>query len=249
MLPVRSLFIFLLISFIWAGCAENDSDYAPVIDAGKGGSLARYAITEHTLYVVTQQELVVFDITDPVATTRATSSLIGFDIETIFPYGNFLFIGSQSAMYLYDISDRLNPQYVSSYSHFTSCDPVVVQGNTAYVSLRGLTDCNVGTEDLVEKIDVTNVRNPTNLKSTNNVLSPYGLGIKGDALFVCQGDNGLRLFDANSLEVIRDMSVHAYDVIVDGEFLILTGAEGVYQYDISNERQPEFLSLITVPVL
>jgi hypothetical protein len=230
------------------GCSEDSSDYGPVSDSGKGGSLARYAISENALYVVTEHDLVVFDITDPSGTTHIKSLQIGLDVETIFPYNNFLFIGSQSAMYLYDISDRLDPQYLSGYSHFTSCDPVVVQGDVAYVSLRGRTDCNVGMEDLIEKIDVSNVRFPRNLKTTKNVLSPYGLGVKGDVLFVCQGENGLRLFNANTLTVIRDMDVHAYDVIVDGEYLILTGDEGIYQYDITDEKQPEFLSLITVPV-
>ncbi len=245
MLPLRSTLIVLIISFIGSGCAENDGDYAPQSDSGKGGSLARYAISGNALYVVTEQDLVVFDIQDPSVTRLEKSFQIGLDVETIFPYNDFLFIGSQSAMYLYDISDRLNPQFLSRYAHFTSCDPVVVQGEIAYVSLRGRTNCNVGSEDLIEKIDVSNVRFPKNLKTTNNVLSPYGLGVKGDVLFVCQGENGLRLFNANSLTVVRDMEVHAYDVIVDGEFLILTGDEGIYQYDISNEMQPEFLSLIT----
>ena len=53
---------------------------------------------------------------------------ISENIETVFIAREHLFIGSMTGMYIYSLVDPVNPEFVSTYWHVTSCDPVVVEG-------------------------------------------------------------------------------------------------------------------------
>ena len=69
---------------------------------------------------------------------------------------------------------------------------------------------------------------------------PYGLGIKDDLLFICQGFKGLYVYnyDKNTYNVTLRHSypdIHAFDVIVNGNTLIITADNGLFQFDISNK--------------
>ncbi len=89
------------------------------------------------LYVLSGSDLQLFEIKDPAAPSVWEKIRIGWDIETIFPYQDKLFIGGQEGMYIYDNTDPANPIQISRFSHVKSCDPEVVEGNYAYVTLRG----------------------------------------------------------------------------------------------------------------
>src|SRR5690606_21363599 len=80
---------------------------------------------------------------------------IGFDVETIFPYGEKLFIGSASAMYIYDISDPKNPARQGTVSHIRACDPVVADGNYAYVTLRNNNSGCGGSQNILNIYDIS----------------------------------------------------------------------------------------------
>jgi len=242
---MRKIIFFIIVGLLFTGCANDSESISPLVSNGEGGSLARFTIGGNFLYVVTHSTLHVFDISDPNNISKENESYVGFRVETIFPYNNKLFIGSEDAMYIYDISEPSKPQQLSIYNHITACDPVVVQGNFAYVSLRGNTDCQTGTEDLIEKVNVSDPTQPSLVISTNDVLSPYGLGVKDQILYVCQGKNGLRMFNINDLSVYSDIDMDAYDVIVDDDYLILTGRGGISQFDISDAKNPILLSQIS----
>ena len=78
--------------------------------AGAGGSTARFTISGNYLYVVNSTSLKAFDISNPVAAPvlKSTTNL-GINIETIFPYQDKLFIGSSSSMYIYSLSNPEKP--------------------------------------------------------------------------------------------------------------------------------------------
>ncbi|HET8828856.1 MAG TPA: hypothetical protein VFM79_05925, partial [Pelobium sp.] len=103
---------------------------------GTGGSTARFTLQNSSLYTVDQSQLKVFDLEDAEKPVFIKDIAIGFGIETIFPYQDKLFIGSTTGMHIYDASNPLSPTKLSTYSHVTSCDPVIVEGNYAYVTLR-----------------------------------------------------------------------------------------------------------------
>jgi hypothetical protein len=193
------------------------------------------------------------DITDTRNPVIWNKLSIGFGIETIFPYGNKLFIGSNNGMYIYDNSNPASPVQLSVYSHITSCDPVVVEGDYAYVTLRSGTPCQGFTNEL----NVVSVSNPSQpvLVKTYSMFNPHGLGIDRGTLFICDGDAGLKVYDASDVNAIDSHllkhygGINAYDVIPlrDKNVLILVGAGGIYQYSYSD---PENIQLVSeIPVI
>ncbi|MFT4092990.1 MAG: hypothetical protein QM640_05070 [Niabella sp.] len=114
-----------------------------------GGSTARMAISGNYLYIVTTQQLYTYDISDPSGTVLLNNTYIGWgDVETIFPYRDKLFIGSQTGMYVFDISDPQFPREQGQVEHFRACDPVVANNNYAYVTLRSTNNsCGAVTEN------------------------------------------------------------------------------------------------------
>jgi hypothetical protein len=215
---------------------------------GIGGSMARFTIAGNTLYVVDNSSLRVFGIAGSITPMGTTS--VGRNIETIFPYGNHLFIGSTNGMFIYNISNPVSPAYVSTYIHGTACDPVVVDGHYAYITLRSGTPCNTDFNQL-EVVDIQDMANPT-LKHTVQMNNPHGLGKDGNTLFICDGTAGLKVFDATSPEnisttpVMTAGNIQATDVIPFNNRLMMIGADGLYQYDYTNIENITLLSRIPV---
>jgi hypothetical protein len=215
---------------------------------GIGGSTARFAITGDYLYAVDDRNLSSFDISDP-EPVNVSQKEVGWAIETIFPHKDNLFIGSMSAMYIYSVAQAEFPTQLSVYPHFTACDPVVVEGNFAFVTLRNSERCPQGVNRL-EVIDVQNLMNPKKV-AFYQMLNPHGLGIDNGNLFVGEGDKGLRILDAsdpNNVEQIRHISdIKATDVIPFNDVLMITGRDGIVQYDYSDIENLKLLS--TIPVV
>lgn len=149
-------------------------------------------------------------------------------------------------MHIYDANDPSKPVKLSTYQHFTSCDPVVVQGKYAYVTLRSGTQCRLGTNVL----DVLNIEDPSKpvLVSSFPMLNPHGLAISDDNLFICEGKYGLKAFNSSDPKTIGQkqlsflQNLSAGDVIAGPKSLIITGADGIYQYNYSNSSNLKLLS-------
>jgi hypothetical protein len=231
------------------GCNENsDSSVSP--QTGTGGSMARFAITGNTLYIVSKESLEVYDIASAGNPVKAQKKDMNVGIETIFPYQNHLFIGANDGMYIYNNSNPNNPSFVTKYTHIQSCDPVVVQGQYAYVTLRSGVACRFGnTFSSLDVVDVSNKSQPV-MVSTQAMTSPYGLGVSGNKLFVCEGENGFKVMDItepkNPVLKHHFEDLPSYDVIVRNNNLIITGEKGLFQYRYDNSDNVEFLSKIPV---
>lgn len=214
---------------------------------GIGGSMARFAITGDFLYAVDDHSLLAFDISSP-DPVKVSKNDVGWAIETVFPYEQNLFIGSASAMFIYDISSPGFPEQLSVFPHFTACDPVVVEGDYAYVTLRNSASCPQGVNRL-EVIDIKDLVNPQKVTSYQ-MLNPHGLGIDNGDLFVGEGDQGLRILDASdptNIKQLRHISnIKATDVIPFNNVLMVTGKDGIVQYDYSDIKNLERLSTISV---
>lgn len=212
---------------------------------GTAGSLARFAIVGDNLYTVTQKNVKIFDISTASNPTYKVDQPIGFGIETIFPLGNILFLGSETGMYIYDISNPLAPKIISQYQHILSCDPVVANENYAYITLsNGANRCSRGLTQL-EVIDIRNKKQPKVAK-VYPMVNPKGLALNGNDLFVC--DDKVKWFDATdnvNLIAKGSIDVKAHDAIAIGKTLMLIGDEGLSQYDFSTS-QPVFLSNIKI---
>ncbi len=141
-------------------CSESFEDSEPNFSGeGKGGSTARFTFLKGYLYIVDETTLKTIDISQPDNPVIIATIDVGSGIETIFPYENYLFLGSQWGMYIYSLENGPAPTYLSLFEHSFACDPVVVANNIAYVTLRSGTSCATG-PDRMEVIDVSNLSKP-----------------------------------------------------------------------------------------
>lgn len=244
--------LYLLLSFLIlfsVSCENGGDSNLMTAPTGKGGSMARFALSKNYLYVVDNTSIQVYSLDANGATQFVNKVSVGFGVETIFAQNDDLFLGANDAMYIYSIADPATPQFVSRYQHLMACDPVVVNENLAYVTLRIRDNCRLAGEDALEIIDVSNKLQPRLIK-TYSVQTPYGLGIDGSTLFVCEGNNGLKIFNAqdpNQLTLLKHYKdIHAYDVIPNSGILILTGNDGIFQYDYSDPSEVTLLSHLSV---
>jgi hypothetical protein len=203
---MKNLFAFLrhgwaavLLLSLLGACSNADSFSPGGGDNGRGGSMARFTILGNTLYTVDEQSLRVFDLGPTpgqgangtrTAPTLVSRTSLGIGIETIYPEGNYLFIGTQTGMYIFDATNRLQPRQIGHYQHVVSCDPVVVEGRYAYLTLRAGRACGGGINQL-QVIDLQNPSQPR-LAQSYPMQEPYGLGVDAGQLFVC--DRGLKVF-------------------------------------------------------
>jgi len=204
---------------------------------GIAGSMARFAINDNHLYAINNGALQNIDISNPAQPVMGSTMQVGWNIETLFPFQHYLFIGSQSGMYIYDINGN-DPLYVSQLAHVNSCDPVVVSGDYAYVTLRNGTTCGGFTNQL-DIVNISNILAPY-LEYSYPMHNPYGLGIDGETLFLCDGTAGLKVFDVTDKAAISDHllynypNVNAFDVIPHNQILIMVAEEGIFQYNFSD---------------
>lgn len=218
--------------------------------AGQGGSMARFTLASSHLYAVDASNLYVFNVENPFSPALQHSVGLGWNIETIFPYEDKLFVGSSNGMHILDNSNPANPVYATSFNHALACDPVVVENDVAYVTLRTGNTC-AGTINQLDVVDVKDIYNPVLLKSYP-MENPHGLGIDNGHLFLCEGEFGLKIFDASEVNTLAEKlishfdKVKAYDVIPYQNVLLLIGEGGFYQFDYSDIKNIQLLSHIPV---
>lgn len=217
---------------------------------GKGGSMARFAIAGQHLYTVSYSDLNVFDISSVMNPTFSNTVQLNNNgqIETIFPLEHKLFIGSQSGMFIYNISNASQPQKEGEFGHVRSCDPVIADGDYAYVTLRSGSACQGFTNQL-DILQLNDFTNPKLIKSYP-LYNPHGLSKDGDLLFICDGKNGLKVFDASDasdLKLIKYIEMsETYDVIASGHIALVVAKDGLYQFDYSNPDDIHLLSKIGI---
>jgi hypothetical protein len=216
---------------------------------GTGGSMARFTLSNEHLYAVDESTLRVFDVKTASNPTFVKPIDLGWGIETIFPFQDKLFIGSNVGMHIYDASTPNSPTRMAVYEHVQACDPVVVNEDYAFVTLRNGTACN-GVDEL-HVIDINDLYNPT-LKKSYPMLNPHGLSLAGNFLYIAEGAHGLKSFNAtdvmnidqNQLEFLTDQK--SVDLIPGPKSLIVIGPDGVCQFDYSNPAKLKKLSCIQV---
>lgn len=215
---------------------------------GIAGSMSRFSIVNNYLYAVNNTSLKVLNIADVHDPQLQNTVGIGWSIETIYPFKSKLFIGSSNGMFIFDISNPVAPVREGSVAHFRACDPVVADDNYAFVTLRAGTTCQ-GTNNQLDVINVQNVTSPALVK-TYGLTNPHGLAKDGDLLFICDGSDGLKVYNASnvlSLQLLdRVKNIETYDVIAWNNRLLVVAKGGLYQYNYSNPSRLSLISKMTV---
>jgi len=242
-------FLFLFV-FLMLGCEKMASDSAAYNPStGSGGSMARFTIVGNYLYTVDKSDLKVFDIANPANPVFKQKVPVGFEIETIYPFADKLFIGSTSMVHIFSIANPEQPQKLSeaiSPTVLRRCDPVVAKQNVAYATLRTNGICG-GANSILAVYDITNITAPVQ-RNAISVNEPYGLGYSGNVLYVCDKVAGLLVYDISQPyepAFIKSVDHGDYvDVIPFGNVLVCWVTNGMLLYDITEPANPQLLTEI-----
>jgi hypothetical protein len=227
-----------------AGAATNNT-------YGVGGSMARFITYDNYLYALDSHwKLKSINISNTQDLKVESELSLWGGVETLFIAEDMLYVGTSNGMHILDLANPGAPNFISTYQHITACDPVVVEGDRAYVTLRAGNTCG-GTQDLLEVVDISDKFKPVRLSSFS-MNDPYGLGIDNGILFVCEGEFGLKVYDAafetsiTSHLISAFPGIHAYDVIPLENFLFMIGDDGFYIYDYSDLNNISILGSLLV---
>lgn len=241
--------LLLMLSVVVLGACSKDflSESAP--GQGVSGSITRFAVNGNFMYVLNQNEVQTYDITDranPVLKHRLATD---WGLETITFYDNSLFLGSTTALYILDITNPAVPVIQAKSDRlstvgFTGCDPVAVNGDYAYSTIKVIENiCGViSAESALIVYDVSNKSNPKVL-GTYPMNIPNGLGYKDNYLFVCdEGSDLLVVYDITNPEALELAPVTVpmtdpYDLIVDGQRMIVSTKTDFQIFDVSQLPQ------------
>ena len=135
--------ILALVSFNIA-CSKSGETGAAT-STGKGGSLSKFTIIGDYIYAVSMHFLYTIDISNPSSPMKVNESPLNFDMETIYPYKNRLFVGSKTGLYIYSIDAPSAPKLIGEAKHGRSCDPVVANDSVSYSTLKGNSFCGPAT--------------------------------------------------------------------------------------------------------
>ncbi|RYZ00142.1 MAG: hypothetical protein EOO11_02570 [Chitinophagaceae bacterium] len=216
---------------------------------GTGGSMARFAISDEYLYTVSSYALSTFSLSNPAQPQRLAEQQLGsWTIETIFPFRDKLFIGSANGMMIYDISAPTSPSLLGSFAHVTACDPVIADDRNAYVTLRSGTACR-GVSDQLEVLDIRNLAQPAPVR-TYPLTNPHGLAKDGDLLFICDGRDGIRVYNTEHPDALVELQhvtgIDSYDAIALSGSLLVVARDGLYQYSYNSGGNLSLLSRIAI---
>jgi hypothetical protein len=229
--------------------AGSFSSFSGTSSVGITGSTARFGILNTRMYTVSYDALKVFNITqlDAPKLVREQRMLQG-DIETIFPYKDKLFIGAQSGMHIFDVANPDQPVKLSQFTHARACDPVVADDKYAYVTLRSAGFCR-GIANQLDVVNIQNITSPTLVKSYQ-LKAPQGLSIDGQLLFICDGTDGLKVFNAGNPNAVTQIRVldgfEPHDVIAYQGYAIAVAKEGIYIVDYRNTADIKIISSIAL---
>jgi hypothetical protein len=213
--------------------------------SGSGGSYAIFAVIDSFLYYINDRSIITMDISNPASPEKISETYVSWDIETLFPTRQYLFIGGKNGMFVMDRSTPSHPVQIGSITHFRARDPVVVQDTMAYVTLRAAAPW-AGVDELMV-VNLASITNPKLIKEMP-LPTPYGLSIKDSLLYVAQGNNGWTLFglaDPHNPAVLQQWSTPAArDFIWTGDRLFMMCFDRVRIYSVVDPRNPVMLGEI-----
>ena len=231
------------------GCACSTNNLSPErapSSGGTGSSFATFAVAGDYLYYLDYSSLVTLDISVPEEPKELKRTSIGWTVETLYPAGDLLFVGGTNGMYIFDRRDPAAPQEVGRVEHFRACDPVVVSGGVAYVTLRGGTNCGMS-NDVLLCVSVEDPSNPLVI-AEKELTTPYGLTVRDPFLYVSNGYEGFELLDiARPTEpsVVASWREWATkDFIWDDNVLYVLGFEDLRIFDTSKPDNPVLLAIV-----
>ncbi len=212
------------------------------------GSINTFSTNAHHLYLLSSNEIVSFNISDPTAPIQQSKVGLTRWGETILATDSHLFIGTTSGMQIYSAPTNGTPSYVSEITHVVACDPVAVDGNFAYYTIRSGSNCGQ-TANALGVVDISSIATPV-LLGEFELSNPFGLAAQNNKVWVCDNSSGVKCFDAsipsttgnNLLSTFGGTT--AYDIIMNGSTAIVMGENSLIQIDYTTSTNPSIISTI-----
>jgi len=228
-------------------CGQHLELASPLGPASVGSSFATFALVDDFLYRIDYATLVIYDVAVADKPKELKRVDIGWEIETIYPTDNFLLLGGNRGMYIYDRrSDPAAPHEIARIEHVRACDPVVVSGPVAYVTLRGGSVCGNAPDELL-CVSMTDPDQPTVI-ARKELATPFGLAVSEPFLYVSNGLRGYTLLDvarpASPLPIAQWTDWGTKDFIWSGTTLYVLGFDGLRFFDVSDPRSPKLLAML-----
>lgn len=248
---MKKLSLIILVFVVFISCGKDNSDIDTGNTNGTGGSMARFVLVDNYLYVVDHTTLATYDVNNAASPVLKDKQDVGFGIETLYPFENYLLIGSTTGMFIYQKNANGVPIYVSNYEHIETCDPVVAQGDYAYVTLRSNRTCG-GNIAENNRLEIINIQNPTSPYMVNqiNMNNPKGLAVDNNLLFICVDNTGINIYDISNPTQPNLISnipgFTANDVIATNNHLLVVCTDGLRQFDYTDINSITNLSYFAV---
>lgn len=246
--PLRLVLAFLASTTQACGGGSGSSNPGTALT----GSTARFAVASDHLYVLNRRKtheemssshvwswegtdcIDTFSLADPAVPSRVQRTDLLEAAETLFAAGSNLFVGGSTSMQIVSIAAPEEPELVSTTIHFPARDPVVVAGDTAYVTLRSRFSEN-SQQNVLEIYSLADLTNPTQIGSFA-MTAPWGLSVRHDRAYVCDGSAGLRVLSVATPSAVQQVAQVetniCFDALATDTHLVTTGAAGVVQYRI-----------------
>lgn len=219
-----------------------------------GGSMARFTLVNNYLYTVGRSSLSAFNVQNAADPVLENVTPLGWNIETVYPLNNKLFIGSQTGMFIYAIDNPASPSRLGEFSHACFDDPVIANDAYAFVTLKateGASSCwgVAPQQSQLDIVDIHDLSRPTLIK-TYLMEEPMGISLDDNHLFLCDGTGGLKVYntaDVNNIQLLQTIrGIQPFDVITYGKRAIVVAKEGIFQYDYTNINNIRKLSTIRI---
>jgi Uncharacterized conserved protein len=232
-------------SFACACRTGSFADTEPTSPPGSS-SYATFAVIDDYLYRVDGSKLITYDIGDPAKPKEIGKVSLGWTIETLYPTSEYLFVGGTRGMYVCSRSNPAKPALIGEVQHFRACDPVVVSGQTAFVTLRGGNGCG-DTRDALLTIDISDPTKPA-VVGEKSLATPFGLAVSEPYLYVSTGANGYALFSVADPKAPAAVGSWAgwptRDFLWASNVLYVLGEDDVRIFDVTDPTEPVLLATI-----
>jgi hypothetical protein len=247
-MKMKNLYLLFFGILIVSCTAEQNSESTAIT---QNGSYATMLTIGNKLYAINDRSLTTFDISVKNNPKQIDQKDVGFSIESLLSYNDLLIIGSSSFMHIYKLKEGIPAKESStSYNNLAGCsyDPIVIKNNFAYVTISSaiLSNCNRRTDEL-RTYDITDLKKPMLLNSVS-LPRPKGLGIDGNLLFVCDENEGLKIFNIETQsepKLFKEFKgFSAYDLIPNKGILLVSAKDKLMQYDYSNIADIKLISVI-----
>ncbi|MFA5187399.1 MAG: hypothetical protein WC551_13050, partial [Patescibacteria group bacterium] len=197
----------------------------------------------------TNDQLAIFDVTDPRNPTRVSLTTVGDTPVSIQVSGKYAYIALDvpSQMQVVDISNPSAPFILSTTSVGNRPSYIVTQGQYAYITSEAGNTLSI--------VDISKPQLPSVISTVSNIIDPWNLYVEGKYAYIGSlgGGDALKIVDISNPanpSVIGTAAITGgpFGVHVQGRYAYVTTYTSgkIFIVDVSNPTAPTVVTSLTV---